>query len=126
MLKKVNTATIFVVLLSSSLAVAQTKTAKQSAVGVWKLDVKQSKFGSAESSKSATLTILKDTPDAMAWRYEEVDATGKSMTFSWSGPLDGSMQDLKDGDGQAIGKTSMKRDGDVLASSRRRSRRRDI
>ena len=45
MLKKVNTATIFVVLLSASLAVAQTKTAKQSAVGVWKLDVKQSKFG---------------------------------------------------------------------------------
>ena len=39
MLKRVSTAAIFVVLLSSSLAVAQTKTAKQSAVGVWKLGV---------------------------------------------------------------------------------------
>ena len=104
MLKKVNTATIFVVLLSASLAIAQTKTAKQSSVGVWKLDVTQSKFGSAPSLKSATLTILKDTPDAMAWRWEGVDATGKPMAFSWSGPLDGSMQDLKDGNGQVVGK----------------------
>jgi hypothetical protein len=115
MLKRVNAAAIFVVLLSSSLAVAQTKTAKQSSVGVWKLDVTQSKFGSAESSvKSATLTILKDTPDAMAWRWEGVDATSKSIAFSWSGPVDGSMQDLKDGNGQAVGKTSMKRDGDAF------------
>ena len=81
MLKKVNTATILVVLLSASLAVAQTNTAKQSAVGVWKLDVKQSKFDSEPPPKSGTLTILKDTPDAMAWRYEGVDATGKSITF---------------------------------------------
>ena len=115
MLKKTSALTLLVVLLSASLAVAQTKGAKQSGVGVWKLDVTQSKFGSAESSvKSATLTILKDTPDAMAWRWEGVDATGKSIAFSWSGPLDGSMQDLKDGNGQAVGKTSMKRDGDVL------------
>ena len=33
MLKKVNTATILVVLLSASLAIAQTKTAKQSSRG---------------------------------------------------------------------------------------------
>ena len=115
MLKKVNTATLLVVLVSASVASAQTKAAKQSAVGVWKLDVTQSKFGSAESSvKSATLTILKDIPDAMAWRWEGVDATGKSMAFAWSGPLDGSMQDLKDGTGQVVGKTSMKRDSDVF------------
>ena len=115
MLKKVNTATILVVLLSSSLAIAQTKTAKQSAVGVWKLDVTQSKFGSS-SLKSATLTILKDTPDAMAWRWEGVDATGKSMAFSWSGPLDGSMQDLKNGKDEVIAnaKQSTKRDGDLI------------
>ena len=63
---------------------------------------------------SVDLTILKDIPDAMAWRYEEVDATGKSSTISWSGPLDGSMQDMKAPDGQGIGKQSMKRDGDVM------------
>ena len=87
MLKKVNTATIFAVLLSSSLAVAQTNAAKQSSVGVWKVDLKQSKFTSDAPPQSGTLTILKDTPDAMAWRYEGVDATGKSSTVSWSGPL---------------------------------------
>ena len=46
MRKTVNTATLLVVLLGSSLAIAQTKTAKPSTVGVWKLDVTQSKFGS--------------------------------------------------------------------------------
>ena len=46
MLKKVNTATILVVLLSASLAVAQTKTARHSTEGVWKMDLKQSKFTS--------------------------------------------------------------------------------
>jgi hypothetical protein len=76
--------------------------------------VKQSKFGSQPPPKSGTLTILKDTPDAMAWRYEEVDATGKSSTLSWSGPLDGSMQDMKAADGQVPGKQSMKRDGDFM------------
>ena len=114
MLKNVKTATILVVLLHASLAVAQTTTAKPSAVGVWKLDVAQSKFLSQPPPKSGTLTILKDTPDAMAWRYEEVDATGKSSTSSWSGPLDGSMQDIKASDGQVPSKLSMKRDGEFM------------
>jgi len=113
MLKKVNTATLLVVLVSASLASAQTKAARPSGVGVWKLDVAQSKFGSEAPVKSGTLTILKDTPDAMAWRYEGVDATGKPVAFSWSGPPDGSMQDLKDGEGKPVGKESMKIDGDV-------------
>lgn len=114
MLKKVNTATLLVVLLNASLAIAQTNAAKQSSVGVWKVDLKQSKFTSDAPPTSGTLTILKDTPDAMAWRYEGVDATGKSSTVSWSGPLDGSMQDMKAADGQVPGKQSMKRDGDFM------------
>jgi len=113
MLKKVNSATIVVLLLNASFAIAQTNSAKQSSVGVWKLDVKQSKIGSEAPPKSATLTILKDTPDEVAWRYDGVDATGKSVTFSWSGPVDGSMQDLKGSDGQVVGKESMKREGDA-------------
>ena len=114
MLKTVKTATLLVVLLNASLAIAQTNAAKKSTVGVWKVDVKQSKFTSDAPPKSGTLTILKDTPDAMAWRYEEVDAIGKSSTLSWSGPLDGSMQDMKAADGQVPGKQSMKRDGDFM------------
>ena len=113
MRKTVNTATLLVVLLGSSLAIAQTKTAKPSNVGVWKLDVNQSKFGSEGAPKSATLTILTDTPETMAWRWEGVDATGKTVKFSWSGPPDGSMHDLLDGDGKPVGKESFKRDGDV-------------
>jgi len=50
----------------------------------------------------------------MAWRYEEVDGTGKTSTFAWSGPLDGSMQDMKDAAGQVIAKASMKRDGEAM------------
>ena len=114
MLKRVNTATILVVLLSASLAAAQTNTARHSTEGVWKMDLTQSKFTSAAPPKSGTLTILKDTPDSMAWRYEEVDATGKSCTVSWSGPLDGSLQDAKAGDCPAMGKQGIKRDGDVV------------
>jgi len=114
MLKKVNTATLLVVLLNASLAIAQTTATKKSAEGVWKIDLKQSKFTSEPAPKSGTLTILKDAPDAMSWRYESVDATGKSDTWSWSGPLDGSMQDLKSADGTVIAKESMKRDGDIM------------
>jgi hypothetical protein len=114
MLKKVNTATLLVVLLSGSLAIAQTNTTRPSTEGVWKMDLKQSKFTSDAPPKSGTLTILKDTPDALAWRYEEVDAKGKSCTVSWSGPLDGSLQDAKAGDCPAMGKQGIKRDGDVV------------
>jgi hypothetical protein len=114
MLKKVNTATIFVVLLSSSLASAQTKAATHSLMGVWKLDLTQSKSDSEPPPKSATINIIQDTPDAVAWRYDGVDAKGQSVTFSWSGPPDGSMQDVKNGDGQDAGKESLKREGDVL------------
>src|SRR6476659_3529608 len=114
MLKKVNTATVVALLLSASLAMAQTIGGKRSTMGVWKLDVMQSKFESEAPPKSGTLTVLKDTPDAVAWRFDEVDATDKSVTFAWSGPVDGSMQDLKDGAGQAIATESMKRDGDAV------------
>ena len=94
MLKKVNTATILVVLLNASLAIAQTNATKKSLEGVWTLDLKQSVLASEAPPKSATLNILKDTPDTMSWRYDEVDNAGKSNSFLWSGPTDGSMKDL--------------------------------
>src|SRR4051794_36199405 len=112
MLKKVNTATLLAVLVTASFASAQTKAPRPSAAGVWKLDVAQTKFGSEAPAKSGTLTVLKDTPDALAWRYEGVDGTGKSVVFSWNGPPDGSAQDLKVADGQVVAKESARRDGD--------------
>ena len=114
MLKNVSTATIMVVVLNASLAMAQTNASKASAVGTWKMDLKQSTFGSEAPPKSVTLNILKDTPDASAWRVDVVDDKGQSHSYSWSGPTDGTMQDLKTPDGQVAGKESVKRDGDTL------------
>ena len=101
-------------LLNASLALAQTNASKASAVGTWKIDLKQSTFGSEPPPKSVTLTIIKDTPEASAWRIDIVDAAGKSVSYSWSGPVDGTPQPLKGADGQEIGKESLKRDGDAL------------
>jgi hypothetical protein len=114
MLKRVNAAAIFVVLLNASLAIAQTNSTKKPLEGVWELDLKQSVFNSEVRPKSGILNILRDTPDAMSWRYDEVDHTGKSLSYLWSGPIDGSMQDLKGNDGQVIAKASMKRDDDAV------------
>jgi hypothetical protein len=101
-------------LLNASLAIAQTNASKASAVGTWKMDLKQSTFGSEPPPKSVTLNIIKDTPEASAWRVDVVDSAGKSVSYSWSGPVDGTLQPLKAADGQVIGKESLKRDGDVL------------
>ena len=114
MLKKVNTPVVLVMLLNASLAIAQTNPSKAPAVGTWKMDLKQSTFGSEPPSKSVTLNIIKDTPEASAWRVDVVDSAGKSVSYSWSGPVDGTLQPLKGADGQVIGKESLKRDGDAL------------
>ena len=114
MLQKVNTPVIAAVLLNASLALAQTNAAKAPAVGIWKMDLTQSTFGSEPPPKSLTLSIIKDTPEASAWRVDIVDTAGKSVSYSWSGPVDGTLQPLKSADGQVVGKESLKRDGDAL------------
>ena len=114
MLKKAIKSGVAVVLLNASLAIAQTNAAKASAIGTWKLDLKQSSFGSEPAPKSVTLNILKDTPETSAWRVDIVDDKGTSVSYSWSGPVDGTQQPLKGADGQVIGKESLKRDGDAL------------
>ena len=111
MVMQSSAALVLLGLLSASLATAQTNA---SSVGTWKLDVKQSTFESEPAPKSVTLTITKDTPEALAWRVDLVDSAGKPFTFSWSGPLDGTLQPLKSADGKVIGTESVKRDGDAL------------
>jgi hypothetical protein len=59
-----------------------------------------------------TLNILE--PDSSSWRVDVVDSDGKSMSFSWSGPVDGTLQPIKSADGQEIGKESLRRDGDAI------------
>lgn len=46
MLKNISASAIAVVLLGASFAMAQTNASKASAVGIWKLDLKQSALGS--------------------------------------------------------------------------------
>ena len=114
LLKKVITSVAVVMLLNASIALAQTNTSKPSAVGTWQLDLKQSTFGADPPPKSVTLTVTTDTPDTSAWRVEIVDTAGKSISYSWSGPTDGTLQPLKGADGQVMGKESLKREGDAL------------
>jgi hypothetical protein len=112
--KRITASVVAAILLNVSLAIRQTNASKASAVGTWKMDLKQSTFGSEAPPKSVTLNILKDAPEASAWRVDVVDDKGKSASYLWSGPVDGTLQPLKSADGQVIGKESLKRDGDAL------------
>jgi hypothetical protein len=64
-------------------------------VGKWVLDLKRSSLGSDpyEQFDAWTLTFTQVTPATLAWTS---DATirGKTVTFSWVGPIDGSSQPL--------------------------------
>jgi hypothetical protein len=64
-------------------------------VGTWVLDLKQSSLGSDpyEQFDAWTLTFTRATATTLAWTS---DATihGKTITFSWTGPIDGSPKPL--------------------------------
>jgi hypothetical protein len=109
---KVSALVAAILTLSSFSAVAQTNASNASTVGTWKLDVAKSDFGSDSAPKAATLTILKDTPQQLRWRHEWVDDKGESITVSWIGPQDGSLQPLKGAKGEVIAQESFKRDKD--------------
>ena len=98
--------------LTSFTAFAQTNAAQASGVGTWKLDVAKSSFGSEPAPKAVTLSILQDTPELCSWRVELVDDKGQSMSLSWTGPQDGSMQPVKGPKGEVIAQESLKRDKD--------------
>src|SRR5262245_43825397 len=105
---------ILLFLLAAPPAFAQAAASHVSTVGTWKADLKESKFGGEEVPKSLTLTIMKDTPQLLSWRVDVVDAKGTAMSYSWSGPQDGTMQSVKGPDGKEIGKESFKHDKGVL------------
>jgi hypothetical protein len=98
--------------LGVSSVFGQTNTAGKSTVGTWRLDVAKSDFGSQPAPKSVTLTILKDAPEMSSWQVTGVDAKGESFFFSWTGPMDGSMQPLKGPKGEELGKESLRLDTD--------------
>jgi hypothetical protein len=91
-------------------APAQTNAAQASTVGTWKADLSRSTGGTGPAPKAITLTVLKDSVESTSWRIDIVDAKGESMSYSWNGPLDGSLQPVKDAKGQILLQESLKRD----------------
>jgi hypothetical protein len=85
-------------------------------VGTWKLDASQSDLGRDPAPQSLTCTILKDSPEFASWRCRPVDQNGKLISYSWSGPEDGSLHPLKDPTGKVLAMESMKKqsDGTIL------------
>jgi hypothetical protein len=83
-----------------------------SSSGTWKLDVKQSDFGSEPAPKSLTVTV-KDTGKTVSIHGHGIDDKGKNFSFSWNGPEDGSMRPMME-DGKVTGKANARKEGHVL------------
>jgi len=81
-----------------------------SLTGTWKLDVKQSDFGSGPAPKSITSTV-EDTPKMFSFRGRGIDDKGKSFSYSWRGPTDGNMYPTTE-NGKVTGKSSIRKVGD--------------
>jgi hypothetical protein len=79
------------ILIGPTIGLAQDKISQ---TGKWKLDIKQSDFGSEPGPRSATLTILTDTPRIYSYRVQGVDEKGESFAVSWGGPEDGMMHPI--------------------------------
>jgi hypothetical protein len=64
-------------------------------VGKWVLDLKQSSLGSDpyEQFDAWILTFTQATNTALAWTSNAI-IHGKTITFSWTGPIDGSPKPL--------------------------------
>jgi hypothetical protein len=64
-------------------------------VGTWVLDLKQSSLGSDpyEQFDAWTLTFTRATATTLAWT-SNATIHGKEITFSWTGPVDGSPKPL--------------------------------
>jgi hypothetical protein len=91
-------------------APAQTNTAGTPTVGTWKADIPKPAAGADPAPKAITLTILKESAELMSWRVDIVDAKGDSTSYSWSGPLDGSLQPVKGPKGEVLLQESLTRD----------------
>jgi hypothetical protein len=83
---------------------------RASTVGTWKADLAKSTAGAEPAPKALTLTVLEDSIELTSWRIDIVDAKGEPMSYSWSGPLDGSLHPVKDAKGQVLLQESLTRD----------------
>ena len=97
------------ILLLGTVAFAQ----NASFSGAWKLDVKQSDFGSEPPPKSEIVTV-KDTSKMLSVHGHGIDDKGKTFSFSWSGPEDGKMRPMMSNGKTSVDKMSARKDGDAL------------
>ena len=96
----------------ATLSIAQNR----SYVGTWKLDTSQSDFGTDPPPQSVTLTLEKDSPKLGSFHVSLIGHNGKAMSYSWSGPMDGTMHPVTDANGKTLANESLKKqsDGTVL------------
>ena len=65
-------------------------------LGTWKLNTQKSQYPDASMKpKSGTLHITKWDEKTIAWTYTGTDASGKTMTMSYSAPNDGKTHAVK-------------------------------
>jgi hypothetical protein len=105
MMKPARFCSVFFLMCFAMGAIGQSR----SLVGTWKLDVTQSDFGRDPALRSFTFTMTKDSPELGSYRGHGVDHDGKPISFSWSGPEDGSMHPVKDAAGKTLAMQSLKR-----------------
>lgn len=63
--------------------------------GTWELNVEKSKFSGLPAPKSQTIQVMKSSADQLEWTATTVAPDGQSVTESWSGKPDGTMQPVK-------------------------------
>lgn len=103
---------VLLLALGVSSAFAQANAMKKSTVGTWTLDLAHSDFGSEPAPKSLTLTILTDTAESTSYQVTVVDAKDQSISYAWSGPMDGSMHPVKGPNGEEFAQESLRVDAD--------------
>lgn len=80
--------TCFMVLAGLN-ALARVEASGHTAVGTWKLDVRQSSYHNMPAPRFEQLIITTDDPNATKWTLKGVGDDGKSYLYSYDGPIDG-------------------------------------
>ena len=82
-------AVITILLLANLAAASDQKSARQSLVGTWKLNITKSSWGKIPQPKESTLVVLQDDAMGLKWTGSGVSAEGDSFSFSFEGAVDG-------------------------------------
>jgi hypothetical protein len=88
-------AVITILLLANRAAASDQKSARQSLVGTWKLNVTKSSWGTIPAPKESTLVVLQDDAKGLKWTGSGVSADGDSFSFSFEGTVDGKDYPIK-------------------------------